>query len=135
MVKKIEGARMTCANCSTNLICRLKEYTGDFKSGLQWQNPDGTAHYHTKDGKNFTCNIPDKVEDQQDTLDINTNTASDTSDTVSVTFEDCAIVDSVPPPQPSITMESLENKLTIVEGMCQAILQIVTEIKQRGKNE
>lgn len=51
---------MTCKNCDTDLICRLKDYGGDFKPTLQWQNYDGGAHYSTKDGKTFTCNIPDE---------------------------------------------------------------------------
>ena len=65
MVEKIEGATMTCLNCNTDLICRLKEYGGNYKSSLQWQNEDGTAHYSTKDGKNFTCNIPTDDEAQE----------------------------------------------------------------------
>jgi len=59
MVEKKEGATMTCKNCDVDLICRMKEYKGDFAPKLQWQNFDGSAHYHTKDGKNFTCNVPD----------------------------------------------------------------------------
>jgi len=59
LVEKVEGAEMTCRACGTDLICRMKEYKGDFAPKLQWQNEDGTAHYNTKDGKNFTCNIPD----------------------------------------------------------------------------
>lgn len=65
MVIKKDGATMTCNNCDTELICRMKEYGGNFASTLQWQNYDGTAHYKTTDGKNFTCNIPDEEETAQ----------------------------------------------------------------------
>lgn len=60
MVTKKEGATMECKNCDTELICRLKDYGGDYKPTLQWQNYDGTAHYKTSDGKNFSCNIPEE---------------------------------------------------------------------------
>ena len=62
MVTKIDGATMECKNCDTELICRLKDYGGDYKATLQWQNYDGAAHYKTSDGKNFTCNIPKEDE-------------------------------------------------------------------------
>ena len=65
-VTKTEGATMTCKQCGTNLICRLKDYGGTYAPSLQWQNKDGNAHYKTSDGKNFSCNIPeDKIEGQQ----------------------------------------------------------------------
>lgn len=60
MVTKKEGATMECKNCDTELICRLKDYGGDYKPTLQWQNYDGTAHYKTSDGKNFSCNVPEE---------------------------------------------------------------------------
>ena len=53
---------MTCKSCGTELTCRTKDYGGNYASTLQWQNDDGTAHFATKDGKNFTCNIPDGQE-------------------------------------------------------------------------
>jgi len=59
LVEKVEGAEMTCRSCGTDLVCREKDYGGNYKSSMQWQNEDGTAHYATKDGKNFTCNIPE----------------------------------------------------------------------------
>ena len=67
MVTKIEGATMECKNCDTELICRLKDYGGDYKATLQWQNSDGTAHYKTSDGKNFTCNIPEEEGETKQT--------------------------------------------------------------------
>ena len=63
MVEKKEGAIMVCSSCQTELICRLKVYPakGDYpeKKVLQWQNINGSPHYSTTDGKNFTCNLPD----------------------------------------------------------------------------
>jgi hypothetical protein len=66
LVEKKEGATMTCKQCGTDLICRLKDYGGTYAPSLQWQNHDGHAHYKTTDGKNFSCNIPEeKIEGQQ----------------------------------------------------------------------
>ncbi len=42
----------------------MKDYGGNFQSTLQWQNKNGDAHYNTKDGKNFTCNIPELDESE-----------------------------------------------------------------------
>ncbi len=55
---------MICKNCDSELTCRLRDYGGDYKPTLQWQNEDGTAHYKTNDGKNFSCNILD--DDQKE---------------------------------------------------------------------
>ena len=65
MVEKKEGATMSCKNCDSDLICRLRDYGGDYKPTLQWQNFDGTAHYKTTDGKNFNCNIPEDDQTEQ----------------------------------------------------------------------
>ena len=56
---------MNCNQCGTDLICKLKDYGGNYKPTLQWQNFDGTAHYKTTDGKNFECNLPDEDEISQ----------------------------------------------------------------------
>lgn len=58
MVEKKEGATMTCKQCGTDVICRTKDYGGNYAPSLQWQNHNGDAHYKTTDGKNFTCNVP-----------------------------------------------------------------------------
>ena len=65
IVVKKEGATQTCGKCGTDLICRLKEYGGNFAPTLQWQNFDGTPHFKTPDGKNYTCNVPDEEETAQ----------------------------------------------------------------------
>lgn len=56
---------MTCTQCGSDLICRLKDYGGNFTPSLQWQNYDGKAHYKTTDGKKFSCNIPDDADTEQ----------------------------------------------------------------------
>lgn len=79
MVEKKEGNTMTCKNCDTDLICRIKKYKGNYEDAPQWQNYDGTAHYSTNDGKNFTCNIPQDDEAQEATTQetiVETNTSS-----------------------------------------------------------
>jgi hypothetical protein len=65
MVAKKEGATMICTQCDTELICRLKDYGGNYPPSLQWQNYDGAAHYKTTDGKKFECNVPDDDETTQ----------------------------------------------------------------------
>ena len=66
MVDKVEGATTVCTNgCGTELTCRLKDYGGGYEAKLQWQNPDGTAHYKTSNGKDFTCVIPKDDESQE----------------------------------------------------------------------
>ena len=65
IVVKKEGATMICTQCDTELICRLKDYGGNYPPSLQWQNYDGAAHYKTTDGKNFECNVPEEDETAQ----------------------------------------------------------------------
>jgi len=65
IVVKKEGATQTCGKCGTELICRLREYGGDYGSTLQWQNYDGEAHFKTNDGKKYSCNVPDEEEQTQ----------------------------------------------------------------------
>ena len=53
---------MDCLTCGTVIVCHEKRYPAKDnypeKIVMQWQNPDGSAHYSTKDGKTFTCNMP-----------------------------------------------------------------------------
>ena len=65
IVIKKEGTTQTCGKCGTELICRLKEYGGNFAPTLQWQNYDGAAHFKTTDGKTYVCNVPDEDETAQ----------------------------------------------------------------------
>ena len=65
IVVKKEGATQTCGKCGTDIICRLKDYGGNFAPTLQWQNFDGTPHFKTSDGKTYACNVPDEEETAQ----------------------------------------------------------------------
>ncbi len=65
IVIKKEGATQTCGKCGTDIICRLKDYGGNFAPSLQWQNYDSTAHFKTNDGKSYACNVPDDDETGQ----------------------------------------------------------------------
>ena len=62
IVVKKEGATQTCGKCGTDLICRQKDYGGNFAPTLQWQNYGGEAHFKTNDGKSYECNVPDEDE-------------------------------------------------------------------------
>ncbi len=76
MVEKTEGAEWDCVTCGTHLICRMKDYDGDFKSKLQWQNEDGSAHF-SYDGHEFSCNTPPD-SDTNSTPDPNPTPPSET---------------------------------------------------------
>ena len=85
-VVKKEGATQTCGRCTTEIICRLKDYGGNFAPTLQWQNYDETPHFKTTDGKIYSCNIPEDDEQGQTRIPNNTppaRTADDTPGTVS----------------------------------------------------
>jgi len=63
-IEKKEGATMTCQNCKTELVCHMSTYEGDFQNKLQWQNPDGSAHYKwngvdDKGNAKFKCMLPE----------------------------------------------------------------------------
>ena len=64
-VVKKEGATQTCGKCQTELICRMKDYGGNFASTLQWQNYDGEPHFKTNDGIKYSCNVPEEDETAQ----------------------------------------------------------------------
>ena len=65
IVLKKEGATQACGKCGSDLICRLKDYGGNFAPTLQWQNFDGTPHFKTTDGKTYACNVPDEEQTAQ----------------------------------------------------------------------
>jgi len=80
-IPKTEGATMTCLECSTKLECHMSTYSGDFQNKLQWQNPDGSAHYKwngtdDKGNAKFKCMIPEttapKTTPTQEESDSNT---------------------------------------------------------------
>lgn len=114
MVEKKEGAEMQCRNCGTVLECHMSNYKGNFENKLQWQNEDGTAHYSTKDGKNFTCNIPEDESKEQETLQSEQNLSKGESN-----------------PE-IISLATLDAKLQTIEGITQSILHIVADMKTEG---
>ena len=85
LATKKDGATTTCKNCDTDLICRLKDYGGNYPPVLQWQNYDGTAHYKTDDGKNYVCNIPDEDEVNQTRITSVPSTPGDAPKSVGAT--------------------------------------------------
>ena len=42
-LEKKLGNKGNCPSCNAEIVCGEKEYKGEIT--LQWQNPDGTAHY------------------------------------------------------------------------------------------
>ena len=115
MVDKKEGAEMTCKNCGSELVCHMSEYKGDFKNKLQWQNEDKTAHYSTKDGKNFTCNVPNETEPndkflQQKQEEIKGQTKI-TQSTIQETKKTVFTVDDL------VTIDKELDKLIVIEAI------------------
>ncbi len=118
MVTKKEGATMSCKNCNADLICRTKDYGGNYAPTLQWQNFDGTAHYKTTDGKNFNCNIPEDEDVGQTRIPTNATTPST-------------------PPPPTITgsefqlVVNLDKKIDLVLDDLERIKDMVTPLFQK----
>lgn len=123
MVEKKEGATMSCKNCDAKLICRMRDYGGDYKPTLQWQNFDGTAHYKTSDGKNFTCNIPEKDETEQ--TRISTVTPKTPGDTPRTTMSGAEFT----------LLVHLEQKLDTVLADLERIKDMLTPLFQKMVDE
>ena len=128
IVTKKEGATQVCGKCGTELICRMKDYGGNFAPTLQWQNYDGTAHFKTPDGKNYSCNVPE--EDVAQTRIPNVSTATTSSASSALTPGDS------PPSSVNLSIiNSLDNiKLTLqrLDEMIQAIFRYTVD-QQLGK--
>lgn len=60
---KYEGEKQTC-KCGTQLtaVTIVSEWQGNKTEKLQWQNPDGKAHYKFAGAGKFDCNIPEGQE-------------------------------------------------------------------------
>ena len=120
---KKEGATTTCKNCDSDLICRLKDYGGNFAPALQWQNFDGSAHYKTTDGKNFNCNIPDDDEAGQTRIPTEAATTAGT-----------------PPPSPLTKAEflllvQLQEKIDSLLGLTERLIEMITPMFQKMVDE
>ena len=107
---------------------------------MQWQNLDGSAHYETKDGKNFKCVDKDKneikaedspledipnIEDEAATID-----STDISQNSTVTND--IELESV---EEKVTLESLNEKLNDLKEMIAPIFQwVVDQQLKEGKS-
>lgn len=123
MVEKKEGATMSCKNCDTELICRLRDYGGEYKPTLQWQNFDGTAHYKTSDGKNFSCNIPE--DDETGQTRISTEAPKTQGDSPRTTMSGAEFT----------LLAHLEQKLDIALGDLERIKDMLTPLFQKMVDE
>jgi len=52
------GSKEQCQNCGHTVICGMSKATGGYAPKQQWQNPSGSAHYHTN-GTIFKCHLDD----------------------------------------------------------------------------
>lgn len=122
---------MTCTQCDYELICRMKDYGGNFAPTLQWQNYDGTAHYKTTDGKNFSCIVPDEEETEQTRIP---TTAPPPP----------ATIPGSPPPNNSVdslpqiiaiknTVENIDLRLQRMDEMIQAIFRYTVDEQLKKK--
>jgi len=118
IVVKKEGATQTCGKCGTDLICRLKEYGGNFAPSLQWQNYDGTPHFKTPDGKNYACNVPDDDETAQTRIPTTptaaTTPGNPTNNSVDLLSQLIAIKN---------TVENIDLRIQKMDEMVQAIFR------------
>lgn len=119
MVEKKEGNTMTCNNCGIELICRIKDYGGGFEAKPQWQNENGEAHYHTSNGKDFTCNVPKDDESQEVHITqestIETNTANENSITI---LSNLPVMDD-------ITLKYVDGQITLIRQIEDRVFSIL----------
>ncbi len=119
---------MICTQCDTELICRLKDYGGNYPPSLQWQNYDGAAHYKTTDGKNFECNVPEEDETAQ--TRISTEPARTAGDAV-VTATTKAQLLSISHLKEKI--ESIDLRVEKIGEMVQAIFHYTVDEQLKKK--
>jgi len=124
---------MTCLSCGTELICRIKDYGGGYEAKPQWQNEDGSAHYSTKDGKDFTCNVPKDDESQEvHTTDTTANTSAGTftcsvdGTSSATTFTDSTTTLSPQLPEmDSITTKYVDEQITLIRQIEARVFSIL----------
>ena len=125
IVVKKEGATQTCGKCQTELICRMKDYGGNFASTLQWQNYCGEPHFKTSDGVKYSCNVPDEEET------IQTRIPSQVSPPATTTPGDTPPNNSVDllPQLIAIknTVENIDLRLQRMDEMIQAIFRYTVD--------
>lgn len=115
---------MTCTQCSNELICRLKDYGGNFPPSLQWQNYNGTAHYKTTDGKNFSCNVPDEEEKEQTRISSESATTPETQLPPTKTSSNLAILNAI---------DDINLKFQRMDEMIQAIFRYTVDEQLKKK--
>ena len=124
IVVKKEGATQNCGRCGSDLICRVKDYGGNFAPTLQWQNYDGTAHYKTTDGKKFSCNIPDEDENAQTRIPSESPTTSGNPPPKPATYVDAVIREGI---------ENINLRLEKIDEMVQAIFRYTVDEQLKKK--
>ncbi len=131
LVIKKEGATTTCRNCNSDLICRLKDYGGDYAPTLQWQNFDGSAHYKTTDGKNYSCNVPEEDEAAQTRIPTE-STATTPGDTQpppgTITRAEFQIIARL-----EERLEEYNSRLLKIDEMVQAIFRYTVDEQLKKK--
>lgn len=126
IVIKKEGATQTCGKCGTDLICRLKDYGGNFAPSLQWQNYDGAAHFKTPDGKSYACNVPDNDETAQTRITTTpaTTPGNPTNNSVDLLSQLVAIKN---------TVENIDLRLQKMDEMVQATFRYTIDEQLKKK--
>ena len=132
IVVKKEGATQTCGKCATDLICRLKDYGGNFAPTLQWQNYDGTPHFKTSDGKNYACNVPDEEETAQTRIPTEVPSVATTPGNVppvSISPNPISPIDIII----EETLESINLRVLRIEEMVEAIFRYTVNEQMKKK--
>jgi len=119
MKPKELGNEDKCWQCGTHVICREVPASGDYLAKPQWQNKDGSPHYKFNfTTKETSCNIP-KEESSDETLN-----KYAIEDTHPIFFQ-----------EESIPLDTLNERLETLTGICQSILHIVSDLKLQNKEE
>ena len=128
MVEKKEGNTMTCKKCDTDVICRLKDYGGNFAPSLQWQNFDGAAHYKTSDGKRYDCNVPEPEEIEQTIISVPPTTTLGDSPAPKISPTEFSFFVNL-----TKKMEELDLKIQRIFEMIEAIFQYTVDEQLKKK--
>jgi len=135
IVVKKEGATQNCGRCGSDVICRLKDYGGNFAPTLQWQNYDGKAHYKTSDGKNYSCNIPEDEDTEQtqiETPKVESSINSNKAGMIPATNVGGVPVEIIPRIEEKI--EETNIRLQKLDEMVQAIFRYTVDEQLKKKD-
>ena len=130
IVIKKEGATQICGKCGTEIICRLKDYGGNFSPTLQWQNYDGAAHFKTPDGKNYACNVPDEDEVSQSKIssEMDTPPPATTQGNISPSFDLLPQLIAI-----KNTIQNMDLRLQRLDEMIQPIFRAAVDEQLKKK--